>query len=83
MKCGAVMAVRLEKRVKEAVKVQEALTKFGCNIAARFGIHDTGEQCSDEGLILLCLNGSPAEIAELAKTLKSIPGVKADILELK
>jgi hypothetical protein len=92
MQCSAVMVVRVEKRAKEAVKVQEVLTKYGCNISARFGIHETGMsasakqntggQCSDIGMILLCLDGSPDELGALGKELSSIPGVKVNSMKL-
>ncbi|OHD58189.1 MAG: hypothetical protein A2014_12505 [Spirochaetes bacterium GWF1_49_6] len=100
MNCSAVMVVRIEKRAKEAVKVQEVLTKYGCNISARFGIHETGMsasarllrsgqakqntggQCSDIGMVLLCLDGSPDELGALGKELSSIPGVKVNSMKL-
>ncbi|NPV00392.1 MAG: hypothetical protein HPY53_03315 [Brevinematales bacterium] len=82
MNCSAVMVVRIEKRAKEAVKVQEALTRYGCNISARFGIHETGDQCSDAGMILLCLDGAPGELDALGKEISSIPGVKVNSMKL-
>jgi hypothetical protein len=86
------MVVRIEKRAKEAVKVQEVLTKYGCSISARFGIHEsgmsasakqnTGEQCSDHGMIMLCLSGGADETASLSKELGAIAGVKVNSMKL-
>ena len=40
--CGYIMAVLQEHRVETATKVQEILTRFGCNIRVRLGLHDAG-----------------------------------------
>ena len=41
----------------------------------RVGLHETGNTCSEEGLILLQLTGSKEEIGELEKQLNDMEGL--------
>jgi hypothetical protein len=77
MSCRTIMAVSIGKRTAEAVKVQQALTKHGCIIRLRVGLHETGGVCADDGLIILTLCGTKPEIAALKADLNKIQGVKA------
>jgi uncharacterized protein (DUF1330 family) len=44
----------LHERIKTASKVQELLSKYGCKINTRLGLHVASEDsCSPNGLILL------------------------------
>ena len=77
------MAVILEKRSKEATKVQEILTKHGCIINVRLGLHESvGESCSDEGLILLHLKAGSAEIQALESDLTKLKSVRVKKMEI-
>jgi hypothetical protein len=71
------MAVTISKRIAEAVKVQQALTRHGCIIKLRVGLHEAGDVCADDGLVLLHLCGTKKEIAGLKTDLNKIKGVKA------
>ncbi len=82
MDCRAVMAVRVDKRTKDAVKVQEALTKNGCIINIRLGLHETRDICADEGLILLYLCGAKKDVVALKTDLRKIKGVRVKTMEL-
>jgi metal-responsive CopG/Arc/MetJ family transcriptional regulator len=77
MSCYNVMTLILNNRVKNAVKLQDVLTESGCIIKARIGLHEAGDACANEGLIILQLTGSDAEVGELEKKLNSVDGVKA------
>jgi len=77
MDCRTIMAVTIDKRVKEAPKVQEVLTKHGCIIGLRIGLHETMNVCADNGLIILSLCGSKKEVAALKADLNKIKGVKS------
>jgi metal-responsive CopG/Arc/MetJ family transcriptional regulator len=77
MNCGTIMAVSISKRTSEAVKVQQALTRHGCIIRLRVGLHETGNVCADDGLVLLHLCGTKKDIAALKADLRKIKGVKA------
>ena len=52
------MAVSISKRIAEAVKVQQVLTEHGCIIKLRVGLHEAGDVCADDGLVLLHLCGT-------------------------
>jgi metal-responsive CopG/Arc/MetJ family transcriptional regulator len=80
MNCRTIMAVSISKRIAEAVKVQQALTKHGCIITLRVGLHETGNVCADDGLVLLHLCGTKKEIAALKADLARIKGVRAKTL---
>lgn len=71
------MAVVISKRIAEAVKVQQVLTEHGCIIKLRVGMHETGDVCADDGLVLLNLCGTGKEVTALKADLNKIKGVKA------
>ena len=75
MNCSTIMAVKIDKRTKEAVKVQQVLTKHGCIINLRIGLHETMNVCADAGLVILNLCGKKSEIAALKVDLSKIAGV--------
>ena len=77
MSCRTIMAVTISKRIAEAVKVQKALTRHGCIINLRVGLHETGNVCADDGLVLLHLCGTKKEVTALKADLNKIKGVKA------
>ncbi len=50
----SIMAIKISPRNEVAPKVQEILTKNGCIIKTRLGLHETtNDSCSKSGLILL------------------------------
>ncbi|SHM68295.1 hypothetical protein SAMN05660826_01683 [Caldanaerovirga acetigignens] len=83
MDCKTIMAILVDNRTHSAPKVQEILTKYGCNIKVRLGLHEVDERhCSDEGLIILQLCGSEEDIQNLEKELNSLERVKAKKITL-
>ena len=82
--CGYIMAVLQENRVETATKVQEILTRNGCNIRFRLGLHDAGlESCSNSGLILLQVCGAKTEVEQLQAELQQVPHVKVKLMSLE
>ncbi|MCR6514557.1 MAG: hypothetical protein ACRDCB_10945 [Clostridium sp.] len=78
-----IMAIKITPRNKIAPKVQEILTKYGCTIKVRLGLHEaTEDACSQKGLILLELLNNQEEIAALKKELNSLDGVSAKLIEI-
>lgn len=78
-----VLGIRIEDRVKEAGEVQKVLTKFGCSIKTRLGLHEVSNDfCSSSGLILLELTGPKDEQEKLHETLHKIPGTLIRKMEL-
>lgn len=78
------MAIKISPRTKAAPKVQEILTRYGCIIHTRLGLHEATENiCSTSGLILLNLMPTAKEeIAKLDAELNSIEDVTAKLLNL-
>ncbi|MCX7862071.1 MAG: hypothetical protein N2449_03680 [Bacteroidales bacterium] len=71
-----VLGIYIKERSKNALAVQSLLTKYGCSIKTRIGLHEvSGEYCSNAGLILLELTGDPAEMDRLENELQKIEDV--------
>ena len=72
-----ILGVLITDRKKEAGEVQKVLTKFGCSIKTRLGLHEASDEtCSNEGLILLELTGDYKEMDNLEKELENIEGTQ-------
>ncbi|OFX26878.1 MAG: hypothetical protein A2041_12050 [Bacteroidetes bacterium GWA2_31_9b] len=72
-----ILGVLITDRQKEAGKVQSVLTKFGCSIKTRLGLHEVNNDiCSSSGLILLEITGEIAEMDKLENELKAIGGAQ-------
>ncbi len=67
----------LHDRIKKAAQVQELLTKYGCEINTRIGLHAASEDtCSKDGLILLeFIDNAEKAVKEFEKELKDIAEV--------
>ena len=49
-----IIGIKVNNRNESAITVQEILTKYGCAIKTRIGLHEEiNNQCSPKGLILL------------------------------
>lgn len=83
MSCYYVIGVRMDNRVGNALKLQEALTKNGCKIKARIGLHEVSEDaCANDGLIILQPCGKQEEVEQLAVDLNKLDGVTAKLMDL-
>lgn len=72
-----IFGIHIRDRIKNAAKVQEVLTQYGCFIKTRIGLHDTAsDSCSPSGLILLELDGEEKKCGELADKLSAIESVE-------
>jgi hypothetical protein len=81
--CKSIMAILVSHRSKNALRVQELLTEYGCSIKTRLGIHDgVGDRCSDDGLILLELAGESPVHKELCEKLKALEGIAVELINL-
>lgn len=70
-----IMGILIGHREEEALKVQELLTKYGCYIKTRLGLHDTAVEgtCSSKGLLILeFLPGNEEEINTFEAELKKL-----------
>lgn len=77
-----IMAIVINRRSKNAVEVQNLLTKYGCIIKMRLGLHEAGNVCSEEGFVLLQLAGDSENIKDFEKELNDMDGVKVKLMEI-
>lgn len=76
MKEVRVLGVMINDPTKGANKIQGILTKYGCCIRTRLGMHDMGEMYAAEtGLMLLELTGDIQECLRLENELLELEGV--------
>lgn len=79
-----IVLISVEKRKNTALKVQEVLTKYGCSIKIRLGLHDfSAATCSEEALIFLELaSGKNENNLKLVKELEKLENIKIKSLEI-
>jgi hypothetical protein len=76
MKEIRILGVHITERVEKVTDVQSALTKFGCSIRTRLGLHELHDGfCSPGGIIILEMTGSAEEAMKLENELLRIDGV--------
>lgn len=84
MEKTTILGVYITDRVKEAVEVQNILTRYGCSIKTRLGLHEVvKDYCSTSGLILLELTGDEKDKENLEKDLKNIEGLQIQKMEFE
>jgi hypothetical protein len=72
------LGILVKERQHAATKVQELLTKYGCSIKTRLGMHEaTDDKCAPHGLIILELTGEAEEMLKMEQELNSINSVEA------
>lgn len=73
-----IFGVHITDRLHHVSLVQEVLTKYGCNIKTRLGLHEVSEtECSANGLLILEMFGNEAVCEEMFAKLNTIEGVEA------
>ncbi len=72
-----ILGIYVSDRLGAAINVQAILTKFGCSIKTRLGLHElTNDLCSTSGLIILELTGDQSEAIKLENELLKLSGVQ-------
>ena len=80
---STIIVISVEKRQEISAKVQEVLTKFGCIIQTRLGLHNSSkDSCSSNGLIILECIDNKEEIEKLNNSLLKIEGIKVKIVNI-
>jgi hypothetical protein len=72
----------VEHRRDEAEKLQKVLTEHGCKVKTRLGLHEAGDICSDEGLIVLQLVKDEPGAEVFLNDLNKLSGIRAKLVEL-
>lgn len=78
-----IIGIQVGNRENEALKVQELLTKNGCIIKTRLGLHESSDAlCTTSGLIILeFLPNKDTEISVLEKDLSALNSVVVKKME--
>ena len=72
-----ILAVHITDRVRKAPKIQQVLSRFGCHIKTRIGLHEASpEFCSPNGLVLLEMLDDLKTVKALQAKLDAIAGVE-------
>ena len=72
-----VLGILLRKRTITATAFQEILSRHGCNIKTRIGLHTASDNvCSPDGVILLDVIGEDADINKLEQDLRNVDGAE-------
>jgi hypothetical protein len=78
-----VIAVKVSDREGVAQDMQRVLTKHGCLIKVRLGLHDVpSNTCSPAGLVLMEVEGDAAEIKAFVDELNKLSNVSAKHIAL-
>ncbi len=78
-----IMGIYIVKREDVATCVQNLLTKYGCIIKTRLGLHESlDKSCSSRGLIILeFIEDNVSKIQELQDELNKIDGVTSKTMD--
>jgi hypothetical protein len=71
-----ILGLHLTNRVEKVSDIQSVLTKYGCTIRTRLGLHEViDDECSRSGIILLELTGNREEYVKLENELLKVDGL--------
>lgn len=69
--------IKVGSRNAHASEVQGVLSKYGCHIAVRLGLHEiTDESCANDGLIILQVKPDKDAINGMISELKAIKDIE-------
>ncbi|NLE46363.1 MAG: hypothetical protein GX620_16720 [Chloroflexi bacterium] len=72
-----IFGIHVINRPQTVPLIQACLTKYGCNIRTRIGIHDAADDsCSPSGLILVDAFGDDATVESFYQELTQLEGVE-------
>jgi hypothetical protein len=77
-----IFGIHVVNRPENIPAVQACLTKYGCNIRTRLGIHDASDSaCSPSGLILVDAFGDEATVEAFYQELQNLKGVELNRMD--
>ena len=79
-----ILGIHVSQRMKEVGQIQPILTKYGCSVKTRLGLHEVNDNvCSPAGIILLELVGNTSDMDNMEKELKQVPGINVQKMSFK
>ncbi len=73
-----IIGIHVSSRLDQVPDVQGILSKYGCNIKSRIGLHEaTDTICSPAGIILLQIFGGESVAKDLLNDLNDLEGINA------
>jgi len=68
-----IMGIYVTERMEKTTELQKVLSKHGCIIKTRIGLHDASKEiCSPAGVVILDLIGSTGEVKNLCDDVKKL-----------
>lgn len=78
-----ILGIRLKKRLSNSTELQKLLSKYGCMIKTRLGLHSISQDaCSPDGIILLEIMDFNDELDEFKKELGKLEGLTYETMSL-
>ncbi|HHT76498.1 MAG TPA: hypothetical protein GXZ67_01220 [Clostridiaceae bacterium] len=77
-----IMMIRINHRINSAESLQKVLTRYGCNIKTRLGLHEAGDVCGVDGLIILQLVKTDMSNTDFLSELSALEGIEAKLCEV-
>ena len=75
--------IKIDHRSTEAVQVQGILTKYGCSIKVRLGLHEVSKaMCANDGLVILEVEGDKRTLNRMLKELNAVDYIHAQLIEM-
>ena len=73
-----ILGIKVNKSVTNTIGLQQILSKYGCSIKTRLGLHEPAGDYSStsQGLLILELHGSSSEAQNMENELKSIENLE-------
>ncbi|OGI04904.1 MAG: hypothetical protein A2Y25_00570 [Candidatus Melainabacteria bacterium GWF2_37_15] len=79
-----ILGVLLRKRTVTSPEFQAIISRHGCNIKTRIGIHNASNNvCSPDGVILLDVIGEETDIQALENDLRAVDGAEVQKMVFK
>lgn len=77
-----ILIIKTSNRRGNVPSLQKVLTEFGCLVKTRLGLHEAGNVCSDEGLIILHLVDDEAEVKRFEEALGELDHIKFKLVQI-
>ena len=77
-----IMLIKVNHRLHQAEALQKVFSEYGCSIKTRLGLHEAGDVCANDGLIILQLVSGQSDLERFEKRLNELEGVTAKLVKI-